>query len=465
MGAGKSTLGPTVAERLGRPFVSVDALVEERTGKRVSELFAEQGEPLFRELEEEVASEVLGRRALSVVELGGGALGSVWTRTALAASAFSVHLEVGPDEAWVRVARDAGADRPLARDEQAFRALFDERAPVYDEVADSRAEDLDGVLLAAGGVHIEVGSLERLTELVPGEGPVGVVADETVSELYGEAVHRALADRLAVEALVPSGEAAKSVAVAERLWSELRLERTATIVALGGGAALDVAGFAAATLLRGVSWVPVPTTLVAQVDAAIGGKTAIDTPAGKNLVGSFHWPERVIADPATLSTLPQPEVENGLAEVVKTGLLAGEPFWELEREAQVRRCAAFKAGVCLRDPREEDERAQLNLGHTFAHALEAASGFTLPHGKAVGLGLLAALRLSGLEQEAAIVGDVLRPLPVHVDREAAWAALARDKKARAGTPRLVLLESPGRPRWGIEVDAAKVRAALDALIA
>jgi len=235
------------------------------------------------------------------------------------------------------------------------------------------------------------------------------------------------------------------------------------LVALGGGCTTDAAGFAAATYLRGIDWVAVPTTLVGQVDAAIGGKTAIDLPGGKNLVGAFHWPVRTVIDPATLETLPQAELENGRAEVVKTGLLAGEPFWELPLPEQVRRCAAFKTAVCLRDPHDRGERAQLNLGHTFAHALEAAAGFELPHGRAVALGLLAALRLSGLDTAA--VEETLRPEPVRVDRELAWAALSRDKKVVAGVPRLVLLEAPGRPILGVERPAAEVRAALDSLIA
>jgi 3-dehydroquinate synthetase len=169
-----------------------------------------------------------------------------------------------------------------------------------------------------------------------------------------------------------------------------------------------------------------------------------------------------VIDPATLSTLPEHELANGRAEVVKTGLLAGEELWELPLEQQVRKAAAFKVAVCLRDPHDRSERAQLNLGHTFAHALETAAGFELSHGRAVALGLLAALRLSGLDTTA--VEETLRPEPVRVDRERAWAALARDKKAVGGAPRLVLLEEPGKPRVGVEVPAADVRAALDQLI-
>jgi len=252
MGAGKSTLGPQLAERLRRPFVSVDTAVEERAGTTVSDLFETRGEAAFRELEEETAVELLGRRELSVLELGGGGLGSPTTRAALAESAFTLHLEVTPDEAWERV---AGSARPLAVDPERFRALYAERHGLYAQ-ADATARDLDGAVLAAAGIHL-VSHQEAAGD--------ALVADEHVAELHG----------VAATHLVPSGEAAKSVAEAERLWRSLRLERRSTLVAVGGGTTLDLAGLVAATYLRGVDWIAVPTTLVAQVDAAIGGKTAV----------------------------------------------------------------------------------------------------------------------------------------------------------------------------------------------
>ncbi|MBA3401366.1 MAG: bifunctional shikimate kinase/3-dehydroquinate synthase [Actinobacteria bacterium] len=462
MGAGKSTLGPELAERLGRPFVSVDLVVEERTGVTIAELFAERGQEAFRELEERVAIEILTRRLPAVVELGGGALGAEPTRIALAEHAFTVLLETTPDEAWERVSPE---DRPLARDHAAFRTLFEERTPLYEAVADGHARDLDGVVLAASGIHIWEGAVDGLGGLAPSAGAIELIVDAGVEPLHGDRVRRALGERLAAGHVVPAGEEAKSVAEAEKLWSSLRLDRDGTVMAVGGGSTIDLAGFVAAAYLRGVPWVAVPTTLVAQVDAAIGGKTAVDLEQGKNLVGAFHWPARVVVDPELLSTLPPGELENGLAEVVKTGLLAGEPLWELAPFEQVRRCAAFKAAVCLRDPLDRGERAQLNLGHTFAHALEAASGYTLAHGRAVALGLLAALRLSGLEDDARTVEDLLHPKLARVDREAAWTALAYDKKTVDGTPRLVLLERPGRAKVGVELEQSEIRAALDALIA
>jgi 3-dehydroquinate synthetase len=261
---------------------------------------------------------------------------------------------------------------------------------------------------------------------------------------------------------VPPGEEAKTVASAERLWRELRLDRSGTLVAFGGGCTTDVAGLVAATYLRGIDWIAVPTTLVGQVDAAIGGKTAINLPEGKNLVGAFHWPVRTMIDPELLVTLPEEQRREGLAEVVKTGLLAGEPFWELPEGELVRRCAAFKTELCLRDPYDRDARQVLNLGHTFAHALEAGTGHeTVTHGRAVALGLLAALRLSGRPTETVV--DVLAPVPVKVDRERAWEALKRDKKSIGGELTLVLLGDDGG--YTTSAPETDVRRALDELIA
>jgi shikimate kinase/3-dehydroquinate synthase len=277
--------------------------------------------------------------------------------------------------------------------------------------------------------------------------------------MHGAPAQRALAERLESTYELPPGEEAKTIASGERLWRELRLDRDGALVALGGGCVTDAAGFVAATFLREISWVAVPTTLVGQVDAAIGGKTAVNLPEGKNLVGAFHWPARTVIDPLVLETLPESELAAGMAEVVKTGLLVDEPLWELPLPELVRRCAAFKTAVCLRDPFERGPRAVLNLGHTFAHALEAASDYALPHGDAVGLGLKAALRLSGMSTE--VVDEVLRPRPARVDAETAWAALQRDKKGRGV---YVLLEGPGRPVV-TSVPDADARRALEALIA
>jgi 3-dehydroquinate synthetase/shikimate kinase len=440
MGAGKSTLGPQVASRLGRPFVSVDEALEEAEGP-IWEFFAERGEAAFRAFETEFARQALSAREPSVIELGGGA---VETRELFRdLDAFVVHLDVDLETCWERV---QGSRRPLAQDEREFRRRFELRRPLYAESADATAGDADGVVLAAGAVRMELPKLD---------GPLATVADEHVLRL-----HRPEVGPGPVHA-VPAGEAAKTVAVAEQLWRELRLDRNGTLVAFGGGCTSDVTGFVAATFLRGVDWVAVPTTLVGQVDAAIGGKTAINLPEGKNLVGAFHWPRLTAIDVRYLATLPEEQRREGMAEVVKTGLLAGEALWELPDPELVRRCAAFKTAVCLRDPYDRGVRRTLNLGHTFAHALEAGSGGEVSHGRAVALGLLAALRLSARPTD--VVEQVLAPEPVRADPERAWEALLRDKKSTGGEPTLVLLGDDGA--YTAPVPAADVRRALQALIA
>jgi 3-dehydroquinate synthetase/shikimate kinase len=450
MGAGKSTIGHEVAHAMHRPFLDTDEEFERRHGP-IAAFFAERGEAEFRRLEELVVAEALTTPEPAVIALGGGAVLSPVTRDRLQA-AFVVHVEVEVERAWARV---AGSGRPLARDEDEFRELFEARTPSYVGVRDEEAATAEGVLLAGLGLHLSAGTLEAYPDVVSCGTPFAVLGDERLLAAHPRPFGHAA---VSVHPL-PSGEAAKDLAVVTRLWSELTLRRDGTIVAFGGGSTTDVAGFVAATYLRGIRWIAVPTTLTGQVDAAIGGKTGINTADGKNLAGAFHFPARVVVDPDLLATLPQAERRAGMAEVVKTGLLAGRDVWELPEEEMIRACAAYKAGVVLSDPYEtEGRRAWLNLGHTFAHALEAGSGYRVSHGEAVALGLLAALRLSGQSTNA--VEELLRPEPVAADLDAAWAALKRDKK---GEGVFVLLEAPGKPVVTTVADA-EARAALSALV-
>jgi shikimate kinase/3-dehydroquinate synthase len=448
MGAGKTTIGEEVAHRLGREFVDID-----RTLGSAAEIFAQAGEAEFRLRELGGLRTALEAREPRVIELGGGGVETADIRELLK-DEFVVAIAVDVDAAWERV-RDS--DRPLAQDEDEFRRRYELRAPLYDEVADAHTDDVDGIVLAAAGVHVETGALGWLGELIASER-VALITEPHVAGIHGADAQLALGSRLVESYELPTGEAAKSVQEVERLWRALRIQRGDTILALGGGSLTDVTGFAAATFLRGCPWVPMPTTLVGQVDAAIGGKTAIDLPEGKNLVGAFHWPAQTLIDPALIATLPAHERLNGMAEVVKTGLLAGEPLWELPDAELVRRCAAYKSAICLQDPLDRGVRRTLNFGHTFAHALEAAADFDLPHGRAVALGMLAALRLSGRPTDA--VEETLRPEPARVDADRAWEALLRDKK---GPLSLILLGDDGA--FEETLPESDVRAALHELIA
>ena len=432
MGAGKTTIGTQVAAVIGRPFVDLDREIERSLQRSIPELFREEGEASFRVIEAERTLETLCRDRPAVLALGGGSVETPAIRKALKEHALTLLVEVDVDDAWERVRRSA---RPLAQDADDFRALYERRRSLYEETADARARDADDVFLGALGIRFGKGKAD---------GDV-LIVDERVRRLHSFELDQTI------------GVREKTVAEAERVWRELRIGRDGTIVAFGGGTTTDLAGFVAATYAR---WIAIPTTLVGQVDAAIGGKTAIDLPEGKNLVGAFHYPQQVVIDPELLATLPASERQNGMAEVVKTGLLAGRPLWDLPEEEMIRACAAFKASVCLADPFELTGRREvLNLGHTFGHALEAASEYELAHGEAVALGVTAALRLSGVE-----VPDVLDARPAHVDRERAWSALQRDKKMRDGRIRLVLLEELGKPAVR-EVEPDEVRKALDELIA
>jgi shikimate kinase / 3-dehydroquinate synthase len=439
MGAGKSTVGREVAQRTHRPFVDTDEEIEKRFGP-IPSLF-ERGEAEFRRLEEQVVAEALAGPD-AVIALGGGAILSEATRDRLRARAFTVWLDVEVDQAWERV---RGSDRPLAQSEEDFRRLFETRVPLYIDVMDAPAEDAEDAVLA--GLRVFLGK-----EIVYGDSYV-VVGDERVLSL-----HPFEAEGRVIE--LPPGEEAKTMAVVERLWRHLELDRDGIVIAIGGGSTTDVVGFAAASYKRGVGWVAIPTTLTGMVDAAIGGKTGINTAEGKNLAGAFHFPGVVFVRPSYLATLPPDERRAGMAEVVKTGLLAGKDVWALPEEEMIRACAAFKAGVVLSDPYErEGRRAILNLGHTFAHALEAGSGYRVRHGDAVALGLLAALRLSG--QATDIVEELLAPEPAEADLDSAWAALKRDKK---GEGVFVLLEAAGKPVVTTVPDD-EARAALETLIA
>jgi 3-dehydroquinate synthetase/shikimate kinase len=498
MGAGKSTAAAAAARDAGVEAVDTDTLLERRLGTTIDEFFAAHGEEQFRRHEEALATELLDRAEGGAIALGGGSVLSAAVREALARHTV-VWLQVDPDVAWRRV---EGAGRPLARDGADFEALLEERISLYESLADvvvmpSPLDAVERALpalraladLPSGTRLLWAASASGEYPIVVGRGVLGGqwwplegrrfgVSDSAVGTLYGERL-----DPLQALVEIPPGEEAKTMAEAERVLRELAragMSREDHVAALGGGVVGDLAGFCAHTYQRGVPVVQVPTTLVAQVDSAYGGKTGVDLPEGKNYAGAYHLPAAVIADTGTLATLPAPELAAGFVEALKTGLLAGGTLWERVRSIEaldpaglddvVFACARFKCEVVAADERDAGLRHTLNLGHTVGHAIEAASGYArYRHGEAVGLGLLAALRLSEAPQLRQEVASLLgrHGLPVGLDpaldADGILEALQRDKKRTAAGVGFVLLSEPGAPRVGQAVDPAKVRLAVEEL--
>ena len=497
MGAGKSA-ALQAARQAGMQTTEVDELMERELGTTISAAFEREGEEAFRAREAEVVGALLDEADGGAIALGGGSVLSSRVREALARHTV-VWLQVDAKEAWRRI---AGTDRPLARSAEDVGRLLAERLPLYEELADAIVPQGERGMAARALPSIEaLAELPAATKMLwaaspSGEYPVFVgsglldsawwplpgrrfcVTDSAVGKLYADRLGQ-LAARIEVE----PGEAAKSMSEAERVLRELAqagMTREDHLIALGGGVVGDLAGFCAHTYQRGVPIVQVPTSLVAQVDSAYGGKTGVDLPEGKNYAGAFHLPAAVLADTATLATLSDAELAAGFAEVVKTGLLAGGALWERVRSIGaldagdladvVFECARFKCEVVADDERDSDRRAVLNLGHTVGHAIEAASGYSrYRHGEAVGLGMLAALRLSEAPDLAAEVEQILRrhDMPTSFDSAIAvddvLEALQRDKKRTAEGVGFVLLAEPGAPRQGQILDPDRVRAAVEEL--
>lgn len=493
-GAGKSKAGHGLASALGLPHVDTDAMVEAEQGRPIREIFATDGEDTFRALEADAVERALGMRA--VVSLGGGAVTTPRVRDLLAGHAV-VLIDVAHEELVRRTSRKT--HRPLLRDDPdgTLRRLREERMPLYEQVAALRvASGVGPVTEVIDEILSHVAGAPRVVR-VSGEDPYDVLIGTALPESLITSVRRAaatkaliihpevLADRAAslVEGLAaegieartlahPAGEEGKSLAFCERAWREagtMRLGRADLVVGLGGGATTDVAGFVAATWLRGVDVVQVPTTLLGMVDAAVGGKTGINTETGKNLVGSFHPPVRVVEDLSVLRTLPEADLRAGLGEVVKCGFIRDGAILDLVREDPaacadpsspvlaelVRRSVAVKAEVVSADLKEGGLREILNYGHTLAHAIERCEDYRVRHGEAVAAGCVFAAELAaelGLLDEAAVAAH--REAFTAVGLPTSWGGapweevlgvMTADKKARAGQLRFVLLDGIGHP--------------------
>jgi 3-dehydroquinate synthetase/shikimate kinase len=496
MGAGKSR-AIRAARSAGLETIDADELVERELEMPIVEFFDRRGEAEFRARERAVVVPLLDGARGGAVALGGGAVLHEPVREALRGH-LVVWLDVDVETAWRRARR---RERPLARDRDAFVALHAERTPLYASLADAFLPGGDDVAARALPHLLSLRAAPAGARLLWGAsasgeypgfvgagllGAIGwpvagrrfCVADATVARLHGRSL-----GALDATIEVASGERSKTLAEAERVLGELAgagMRRDDHVVALGGGVVGDLAGFCAAVYQRGVGVVQVPTTLVGQVDSAWGGKTGVDIAAAKNYVGAFHQPAAVIADTATLATLPAPELAAGFVEVVKTALIAGGELWDRVRAIEaldadsvaplVAPCALVKLRTVGEDERDSGARAVLNLGHTVGHAVEAATAYRrYRHGEAVGLGLLAALRLSdadGLREEVRAL-LARHGLPIALDPDVATegvlAAVERDKKAGAEGVGFVLVERPGEVATGQLVDGARVRSAIEEL--
>ena len=580
---GKSLVAREVAQWLNWGFIDTDDEIVKLAGKPIADIFQQEGESRFRELEREVIGKTCQQGQL-VIAIGGGAIVDPRNYELLAKSGVIICLEAKPETIYQRLFQNAAYSsetevRPLLADDnplQSIRQLKASRQPYYanvdwtvhtdrlsiSQVAEEvirgwrllgRSAPRNDIKKAAGGdipiviarhempkqsqeylaprlprstrndkgkahnkidkdiacwvrtatqsypVFVGYGLLDKLGEKIKQiglSGVVSIISDETVFSIYGHKMERILQDTGFVvnSFVVPSGEETKNINSVIRIYDFLvqrRVERGDILLALGGGMVGDLAGFVAATFLRGISWVQVPTSLVAMVDASIGGKVGINHPQGKNLIGAFYQPSFVLVDCHTLASLPQRELTSGWAEVIKHGLILDKSFFEfLEANVDklikldptavtkaIARSAAIKAQVVTEDEKERGKRTILNYGHTIAHGLEAASQYgRFLHGEAVAIGMMGAAKLSqrlGLlsvevvQRQQALLQRFGLPTRCHCERSEATSdvnkAMELDKKIRAKAIHWVLLQDIGRTTIRSDVPQKDVLAVLQEL--
>ncbi|WP_203185036.1 3-dehydroquinate synthase [Streptomyces pratensis] len=517
MGVGKSTVGELLADRLGTTYRDTDADVVATAGKAIPEIFFDDGEERFRALEQQAVRDALDGHT-GVLALGGGAVLDAETRAMLAGRPV-VYLSMDVDEAVRRVGLNTARPLLAVNPRRQWRELMDARRPLYEEVAtvtvatDARTPDEVAQAITEalelpertgepvpsgqektrmteqGTTRIQIAGtagtdpyevlvgrqlLGELPNLI-GDGAqrVAVLHPEALAET-GEAVRADLAAQgyEAIAIQLPNAEEAKTVEVAAYCWKALGqtgFTRTDVIVGIGGGATTDVAGFVAASWLRGVRWVAVPTTVLAMVDAAVGGKTGINTAEGKNLVGAFHPPAGVLCDLAALDSLPVHDYVSGIAEIIKAGFIADPVILDLvEADPQgartpsgphtaelIERSIRVKAEVVSSDLKESGLREILNYGHTLAHAIEKNERYKWRHGAAVSIGMVFAAELGRLagrlddataDRHRSVLESVGLPLTYRGDQ---WPKLLEnmkvDKKSRGDLLRFIVLDGIGKP--------------------
>jgi shikimate kinase / 3-dehydroquinate synthase len=526
MGAGKTTVGKLLAKQLGKTFIDSDEEIQRRTGVTIPHIFDVEGESGFRTRESSIIQELLKQDNV-VLATGGGAILSAHNRSEMKRNGVVVYLKSSVHDLWQRTRHDH--NRPLLQTgnpRAKLQELHELRDPLYIEAADmviptgkqsvqillerlqqklENMQQMTGseksmqtltVGLAERSYPIYIGSglldrVELLLQHVPRRRAF-IVSNTTVAPLYLKKLSDGLiASGIQVQSIIlPDGEQYKSAESLGQIYDALliaRSERSTPLIALGGGVIGDITGYAAATYLRGVPFIQIPTTLLSQVDSSVGGKTGINHPLGKNMIGAFYQPRVVLADTAVLNTLPDKELRAGIAEVIKYGLIRDLPFLEwleanmdklLARDTAalqyaIERSCQNKAEVVGNDERESGERALLNLGHTFGHAVENGMGYGVwLHGEAVAAGTIMAAdlsqRLGWLSAE-----DVLRTrklfkrvgLPVIAPKLGAdkyMQLMGLDKKVADGKIRFVLLKSLGNAVMTGDVPPALLEQTLEA---
>lgn len=498
MGTGKTTVGRLLAARLDRPFIDMDDQLQTHFGKPIREVFAQEGEAHFRTAEAQLCAQ-LAQQAGLVISTGGGALVSADNRTTLGATGVLLCLTANMDEILRRVA--ATGERPLLNvpemeQRQRIQELLNSRRTAYgaiphqidtsgyspEALVEQIVETLQGDAEVTGMTRLTVrgpsesyhicigeGILEAAGQLLVHRGlrpgPAAVVTNAQVAPHHGERLLASLRSTgfQPTLCLVPEGEQHKTLATIATLYDQFlaaELDRRSPIIALGGGVIGDMTGFAAATYLRGAPFVQIPTTLLSMVDASVGGKTGVDLPQGKNLVGAFKQPHVVLMDVDVLQTLPAAEFRAGLAEVIKHGIIgAPDLFVQFEEQGPtslkhlVTEAVRVKIKIVEEDPFEQGRRAVLNLGHTFGHALEQVSNFSIRHGEGVAVGMVAATHMAaaigrcdaGLIERVRTVLERVG-LPVRLpgyDLEEVIAAMGHDKKRAGKTLRFVIPQALG----------------------
>jgi 3-dehydroquinate synthase len=469
-GAGKSTVGQVLAHHLNLPFTDSDHILETIAGISIPQIMDEQGESRLRDLESAALKQIIDDKE-SVIALGGGALLRDENRELAENSGKVILLLADPPTLMDRLRNDSHRRPLLAGDlESELTAYLEKRAAHYasfplkilvdgksiEQIAHQIQTLLGRYHLSAMGEYaVQVGQIVNL--------PYGnlIVTDENIAPYHLDKLKQAIG-RAVPSVILHSGEEHKNLETVSQLWKsflEYGLDRKSTVIALGGGVIGDLTGFAASTYMRGIDWVAVPTTLLSMVDASLGGKTGFDLPEGKNLIGSFHHPKLVLAEPELLRTLPQRELRSGMAEVVKHGIISDPELFALcsrgldwvkaNLEEIVKRAMAVKINIIEGDPYEKGFRAALNVGHTVGHAVELASKFGLRHGEAIAIGMVVEANYAeriGLAQKglSEIIAKTLHALglPVQISNELSHAEILRamrvDKKKASKVIRFAL---------------------------